>query len=172
MVERPVSKELGAIFYISGSIAYKLKFKIVCKDCFNTLIDVENSYELEDDCEIDYFDSINRGSLQKPSLFLFSMVKICLNFFQLYVRPALGSTIKNPSSSQLRCLFYDYLCRLSYFDCIPECRICKLDRGYIFKSVLRILANICLNNFCKMTTDLDKAEVLSKKRKKSYSSYN
>lgn len=167
MVERSQSKELGAILYISGAIAYKLKLKLDCQTCFSILIDSDNSYEVEDNQESDYFDDINRGGLQNPSVFLFSLVKICLNFFDLYVRPALGTTIKNPSSCQLREIFYEYLCKLSYFEEIIQCEGCKFERDYLFKAILRILSNICLNNFCKIETNKAREEVLKKSSKNS-----
>ena len=73
-------KEMGAILYISGAIGYKLKKIHKRNDCCSTLINKNNSYEIDNDCETDFFESINRGALIKPSLFLLSMVKICLNF--------------------------------------------------------------------------------------------
>ena len=155
-------KEMGAILYISGAIGYKLKKIHKCNDCCSTLIDKNNSYEIDNDCETDFFESINRGALIKPSLFLLSMVKICLNFFELYIRPALGMTIKNPSSSQLRDILYEFLLRIDHFENIQPCDKCESTREYLYKGGIRILSNIILNNFCKMTTDLTSAEKFNK----------
>ena len=157
-------KELGAILYISGAIGRKLKTKIVCNACFESLVDKDNSYEIENGNEKDYFESINRGALIKPSMMLLSIVKICLNFFELYIRPALGSTIKNPSSCQLREILYKFLERISYLENLPDCSRCNSNKNLILKDILRILTNIILNNFCKMYTDLNK----DKKYNKSY----
>ena len=105
----------GRVVYIAGALAYKTKLRLKCKECIEFFIDRENSYEIDSTSETDYFESMNRGSLLKPSMFLLGMVKICLNFFELYIRPAIGMTIKNPSSPQLRELLFAFLQRVSFF---------------------------------------------------------
>ena len=155
-------KELGAILYISGAIAYRLKTKISCSECFESLVDRENSYDIDSCNETDYFDTINRGALIKPSMMLLSVVKICINFFELYIRPALGSTIKHPSSCQLREVLYNFLERVNFFDDLPLCDVCDSNKNCIIKDAIRILSNIILNNFCKMYTDLNKENKYNK----------
>lgn len=155
----------GAVLFVSGAIAYRLKKSIKCTNCFGFLIDTCDSYEVENDSEIDYFDSINRGSLLKPSLFLFTLIRVCLAFFEVYIRPELGYSIKNPSSCQLREVYFNFLNGIKFFDNFLNCNSCKMNRNYIFKGVLKILTNICLNNFCKLVTDANKLEELKKREK-------
>ena len=108
--------------YIAGAIAYKIKLKIKCNECFLGLIDVDGSYEIDDINEDDYFKALDRGGLQRPSLFLYSMVKICLNFFELYIRPAIGMTIKNPSSPRLSELLFAFLQCVSFLNKLSPVR--------------------------------------------------
>lgn len=135
----------------------------MCKACTEILIEKTNRYKIECDefsefetadhfeLEYEYLNKVNRGRLLKPSLPLYSVVKLCLCFFERHIRPLIGIKIKNPSSNQLRDILHKFLNSIELECDFKSCSDCKIvDLLY---EIVRILSNIILNNFCKITTD-------------------
>ena len=115
------SDYLGGALYVAGYIAYKIKQEINCKECIGLIIqddwDLKNGNlikhpnlnDFKFDVEQDFAQKIDIGKLSKPTTILFSIVEVCIKFFDLHIRPLIGIEVKNPSSEQLRNLLIKFL---------------------------------------------------------------
>lgn len=164
--EGDVMDQFGGVLYVSGAIAYKIKKRYGCVDCLSQLVDRENSYKVETDencaCETEehfdnekiFFDKVNRGRLLKPSIPLYTTIKVVLCFFEMYIRPLIGTKVRNPSSAQLRKIINTFINETNQGPVFKSCGNCKI-KDLQFE-ICRILSNIILDNFCKVITDNSK----------------
>ena len=99
---------------------------------------------------------IDRGKLKKPSLFLFYMVKICVKFFEVLIHPLIGKEVRNPSSTQLKGIFYKLIIKLNLIFDLESQGVCSGRSDSIsdmINEAVKILTNIILNNLRKNETD-------------------
>lgn len=161
--EGDVMDSFGGVLFVAGAIAYKIKKRFCCSDCLKLLTDTDDSYEIETeenslmeteehfDNEKIFFNKVDRGRLLKPSVDLYTTVKVVLCFFELHIRPLFGIKVKNPSSAQLRNIINTFITETNHKPVFESCGKCKVNDLQF--EICRILSNIILNNFCKVVTD-------------------
>ena len=156
------SDELCALLMVTGYITKKAIARMECIPCKQKFGSTDLPIDLKvSNDSLTYFNTINRGGLTYPSIFLFHTVQCAYNIFNICISKHEPAYLRVENQKQtLLGLFEMYITRTTYFN--SELLTCPECGSEIITQVMRALscfANILLKNYS--TT---KSETVSKSK--------